>query len=142
MGIVRVQIEILPPRPRAKSRPLDVIVDTGATLPVLPAKVLTDLGIRPTDRVKLVIGDGRRIVRQTGDVRLRLEGREVWSRVIFGKPRDPAVLGLTVLEQLGLTVDPRRRRLVPTEILLLGSAALSEIPSITLDFYLLLSPEK
>ena len=94
-------------------------MDTGATLPVLPRTVLGSLGIRPTERVKLLVADGRRITRETGNVRLRVMGREVWSRVVFGRPRDPAVLGLTVLEQLGLTVDPRRRRLVPTEILLL-----------------------
>jgi predicted aspartyl protease len=121
MGAVRVEIEILSSGARAKSRSrtIPVLVDTGAALPVLPAKILGALGFRPTERVRPLIADGRRIRRETGNVRLRLQGREVWSRVIFGKPRDPAVLGLTVLEQLGLTVDPRRRRLVPTEILLL-----------------------
>lgn len=122
MGIVRVEIEVLPARHRGRPGAwrVEVLVDTGATLPVLPAEVLGALGFRPTEKVRLLIADGRRIIRETGNVRLRVEGREVWSRVIFGKPRDRAVLGLTVLEQLGLTVDPRRRRLVPTEILLLA----------------------
>jgi len=31
---------------------------------------------------------------------------------------DAALLGLTVLEQLGLAVDPVQRRLVPTDFLL------------------------
>ena len=120
MAAVRLKIEIFPRAPRkGPSRRLEVLVDTGATLPVLPRKVLRAMGIRPMERVKLLIADGRRIIREAGDVRLRVMGRAVWSRVVFGQPRDPALLGLTVLEQLGLTVDPRRRRLVPTELLLL-----------------------
>jgi hypothetical protein len=37
--------------------------------------------------------------------------------VVFGEPEDAAVLGLTVLDQLSLAVDPARRRLVPGRFL-------------------------
>jgi hypothetical protein len=39
-------------------------------------------------------------------------------RVVFGRPGDAALLGLTVLEQLGLAVNPVQRRLMPTDFLL------------------------
>jgi hypothetical protein len=39
-------------------------------------------------------------------------------RVVFGEPEDAVLLGLTVLEQLGLAVDPVERRLVPADFLL------------------------
>ncbi len=115
--MVTVNIEILGSRGRSKS--LEILVDTGATLSVLPGKLLDDLGVERIGKVKLRIGDGRRIVRDVGNAQLKVEGQIVWSRVIFGKGKDPTVLGLTVLEQLGLTVDPAKRRLVRTEILLL-----------------------
>jgi hypothetical protein len=38
--------------------------------------------------------------------------------VIFGEADDGVLLGLTVLEQLGLAADPVQRRLVPTDFLL------------------------
>lgn len=123
MGVVKLTIQVLSPAdgrrkvPRCES--LEVLVDTGATLTALPAKMLKSLGVKPVEKIKIRIGDGRLIRRDSGDVRLRIDGRTVWSRVIFGKRNDPAVLGLTTLGQLGLTVDPIRRRLVPAEILLL-----------------------
>ena len=39
-------------------------------------------------------------------------------RVVFGDPDDSSLVGLTVLEQLGLAVDPVGRRLVPADFLL------------------------
>ena len=114
-----IQVEVSSPR-RKKGESLEVLVDTGATVSVFPEELLERLGVKRIGQVKLRIGDGRRIVREVGNVLLKVEGQQVWSRVIFGKRKDPAVLGLPVLEQLGLTVDPAKGRLVPTEHLLLN----------------------
>jgi hypothetical protein len=43
-------------------------------------------------------------------------------RVVFGESGDAALLGLTVLEQLGLAVDPVQRRLISTDSLLYGAS--------------------
>jgi hypothetical protein len=51
---------------------------------------------------------------------LRVDGKIVTSRVIVGKPGDATVLGLVVLESLGLAVDPSKGELVKGEVLLLG----------------------
>ena len=40
------------------------------------------------------------------------------TRVVFGQEGDAAVIGLTVLELLGLIVDPVDQRLVPKDYLL------------------------
>ena len=40
------------------------------------------------------------------------------TRVVFGEQGDAAVLGLTVLELLGLVVDPVDQRLIPKDYLL------------------------
>ncbi|MBI3327122.1 MAG: retroviral-like aspartic protease family protein [Nitrospinae bacterium] len=123
MGVVKTTVDVLSPRTTRRKRPrlesLEVLVDTGATLSVLPETVLDALGVDRIGKVRVKIGDGRLIVREVGNAPLRVEGQLVWARVIFGKSQDPLVLGLTVLEQLGLTVDPTARRLIPTEHLLL-----------------------
>jgi hypothetical protein len=49
---------------------------------------------------------------------IAIDGDSVPCRVLFGEADDAVLLGLTVLEQLGLAVDPVQRRLVPTDFLL------------------------
>ena len=118
MGTVVTRIEILSQRGEPRSESLEVLVDTGATLSVLPRPLLESLGIEPTGQVTLRLGDGRRIRRDVADVRVRLEGETIWTGVVFGEPADPAVLGLTALERRGVTVDPVDQRLVPTAFIL------------------------
>jgi len=118
MGEVRVQITVANPRTGTQSGELTALADTGATLTVVPGMVLQQLGIQRLRRISLVLADGRRIERDAGDALVGLNGDAVPARVIFGEPDDPILLGLTVLEQLGLAVDPVQRRLVPTDYLL------------------------
>jgi predicted aspartyl protease len=68
--------------------------------------------------VSLVLADGHRAERSVGDAAVAVNGEAVPCRVVFGEPGDAVLLGLTVLEQLGLAVDPVQRRLVPTDFLL------------------------
>ena len=118
MGEVRVQITVANARTGTQSEELTALADTGATLTVVPGTVLQQLGIQRLRRVSLVLADGRRIERDAGDALIGFNGDAVPARVIFGEPDDPVRLGLTVLEQLGLAVDPVQRRLVPTDFLL------------------------
>ena len=90
---------------------------TRATLTVIPAEILHQLGISTLRRISLVLADGRRAERGVGEAAVAVNGESVPCRVVFGQAGD-ATLGLTVLEQLGLAVDPVQRRLVPTDFLL------------------------
>jgi predicted aspartyl protease len=118
MGTVTTAVELLSLDGGDSTQTLEVLVDTGAVLSMLPAAMLERLGVQRLGKVTAQVADGRFIERDVGNARLRVEGQEVWSRVIFGEPTDPSLLGLTVLEQLGLMVDPVGRRLVPTQIIL------------------------
>lgn len=118
MGEVRVPIVIVNPRTGARSGELTALADTGATLTVVPGEVLRALGVAPLRRVSLVLADGRRAHRDVGEAHVAVDGESVPCRVVFGEPGDATLLGLTVLEQLGLAVDPVSRRLVPTDFLL------------------------
>ncbi len=116
---VRVEILVVNPRTDARSEALVALADTGATtLTVVPAEILERLGIRKLRTVSLVRADGRRAQRGIGDAVVVLNRDATPCRVTFGEPGDAVLLGLTVLEQLGLAVDPVQRRLVPTDFLL------------------------
>ena len=53
-----------------------------------------------------------------GEAVVAVDADSTPCRVLCGEPGDAAVLGLTVLEQLGLAVDPVQRRVIPAEFLL------------------------
>ena len=117
MGDVRITIKVANPASRKDVRDLEVVVDTGATLPVIPQKVLESIGVSRTKTIKIRMTDGRITERDVGDATIIVNGDSATSRIVFGKEGDAPVLGLTILEQLGLAVDPIQRRLVPAEYL-------------------------
>ena len=117
MGEVRVQIVVTNPRTGARSEEVTTLADTGATLTVVPGEIVRQLGIAAVRRVSLVLADGRRAQRDVGEAHVAVN-EPVPCRIVFGEPGDAALVGLTVLEQLGLAVDPVQRRLVPTDFLL------------------------
>jgi aspartyl protease family protein len=118
MGEVRVEIVVVNPRTGARSEEITALADTGATLTVISGEVFQRLGVQKLRTVSLVPADGRRTERGVGDAAVGLNGESVPCRVVFGESGDAVLLGLTVLEQLGMAVDPVQRRLVPTDFLL------------------------
>lgn len=91
---------------------LSALVDTGATFSKLPSAVLRRLGVRPDFETTVELGDGRRIRRRVGYVRVGLGRKRAPVPVMFGGRREEPLVGATTLEILGLAPDPVRRRLV------------------------------
>ena len=118
MGEVRVEVAVINPRTGARADGITALADTGATLTVIPAPLLESLGIEKIRPVLLVLADGRRTQRNVGDAMVAISDEAAPCRVVFGEAEDASLLGLTVLEQLGLAVDPVQRRLVPADFLL------------------------
>jgi clan AA aspartic protease len=118
MGEVRVEVGIVNPRTGARSEPLVALADTGATLSVVPAPLLHRLGVQRLRQVSVVLADGRHARRDVGEATVVVNEDAAPCRVVFGEPGDAVLLGLTVLEQLGLAVDPVQRHLVPADFLL------------------------
>jgi clan AA aspartic protease len=119
MGMTEITVELANPQDRAHWRSLKVIADTGAIFSVLPRATLEELGIASYAEETFYLADGREIQRQLGDVFLRINGKERTVPVIFGEPTDTPLVGVTALEILGFTVDPRSQKLEPTKMLLL-----------------------
>ncbi len=119
MGITEVGVEVSNPRDQTQWRKLDLIADSSAIFSVIPQSVLEQLGLTPYAEEAFQLADGSKIQRLLGDVFVRIDGKARTVPAIFGQPNDVPLLGVTALEILGFTVDPRTRKLEPTKMLLL-----------------------
>ena len=106
MGFVHVTVRITNPFDATKAETLAMLVDTGALYSVVPATLLTRLGIEVSHSEEFELADGRVIERPLGGARLTVNDRHAWTYVIFGEPTDSILLGVVTLEELGYTVNP------------------------------------
>lgn len=98
---------------RGASKNLRLLVDTGADFSVLPAQLLSRLGVVPEFEEEVEIGNGDLITRPVGRIYVRWRERQAETFVAFGEPRDARVLGAYALEGLRLEVDPKSHRVRP-----------------------------
>ena len=114
MGTFSMPVEIAGPD-NERFKTVDALVDTGSTYTMLPASLLTALGVSPIARRSLRLANGQRIYRDVGEARVRLNGEVQGTPAIFGNEDSHSILGAVTLEQFGLAVDPVDERLVPTD---------------------------
>ncbi len=100
--------------PTGLSEEVELLVDTGATLLVLPRSLAARLEVAPRRFQRVRLAGGSREVWPVGEVRFSLEGREV-TTPCFIAPKGPPLLGAVALESLFLAVDPVTQRLVPVD---------------------------
>ncbi len=110
MGTFSVPVQII--GPTGRSVEVEAVVDTGATHTLIPRTVLVDLGVEPLERVSFELADDRIQEYHVGEARLRLDGRERTTIVVFGPEGVRPLLGATTLELFNLAVDPVRQRLL------------------------------
>ena len=120
MGTFMVKIEVGDPV-GSRFHAVDALVDTGATYTMLPASLLTSLGVDIVERQTFMLADGSEIQLDVGDTLLRVEGRSRYSPVVFMDEGTSAVLGAVTLEIFLLGVDPIRQRLVPMTALAMAT---------------------
>jgi predicted aspartyl protease len=120
MGLTYVDAELAAPaRPRRRER-IRFLVDSGAIYSLAPGRVLRRLGIRPLRREEFELADGSTMRRAVGLALFRIGNKLGGSEVIFGSPGDEPLLGAVTLEALGFELDPVRRRLRRTRLLMAG----------------------
>ena len=121
MGQFSVEFTLRNPQQKNRKKVVRALVDTGAMHSVIPQRILRELGIKPSWRRRYRVADGRHINRQVGIALFEI-GKELGlNDVVFGKPRDPALLGMVTLENMALTVDPVNRRIVPLELQMISN---------------------
>jgi clan AA aspartic protease len=94
-----------------KTAAVRMLVDTGATYSMISESLARAIGIKLHPRpYTTTLADGRRMKVNHGNAILGILGREAPGTILVGDVAEP-ILGMEILEILGLTVDPRRRRL-------------------------------
>ena len=118
MGFIHVDVGVSNPASPDVSESVRVLVDTGATLSILPADVLERLGV-PRRYRRRFQGFGGVVTRYTGTVNMSYEDVEGGITVVFGAEDDPPIMGVTALETLGFEVDPVNGRLNRVDLLVM-----------------------
>ncbi|MEA2075483.1 MAG: retroviral-like aspartic protease family protein [Euryarchaeota archaeon] len=122
MGHSWVEIEISDLE-RKKSTVVKALVDTGASLTVLPEEIAKALGIEPKSEEEVITGAGVIKVKR-GEAWIKLKGKEGPFSVWVSNIIDKVLLGVVVLESLGFDVDPTTGTLKERPLLLYLSLAL------------------
>ncbi len=93
------------------------LVDTGATLTVLPRKLADALQLRVKAKSKAMTAGGP-IPIDLSDLNVEIEGKSATVRVAISDVVDRLLVGVTTLETLGLAVDPMTGQLKESYYLL------------------------
>lgn len=118
MGTFRVPIEI-GDRQGTRWEPVMAHVDSGATYTWVPAHILQNLGVEPTERWEFETTNGEVIDRDMAQTWVRYDGQAHITWVAFAAERDAPLLGAYTLEGFRLAVDPVNQQLVPVRALAL-----------------------
>jgi clan AA aspartic protease len=103
MGTFNVSIHVGGPS-GSEFRPVDALVATGASHTILSRSLLTALGVVVIEQVAFRLADERTVEHDVGEARIRLDGRERTTLVIFGPDDAEPLLGATTLQLFNMAV--------------------------------------
>lgn len=112
MGLTTVTVTV---RDLAKSRKpyeSDFLVDTGAVDCLVPGSKLRRAGIKPEGTSVYELANGTPVEYEYGFARISFMGAETVAQVIFGPENAAPILGVVALENTGIGVDPRTKKLL------------------------------
>lgn len=118
MGTFHVEVEIGDSQ-GMRYEYVEALVDSGSTYNILPASMLRRLGIEVLGSGTFKLADGRRVERNMGETRVRLNGENYMAPVIFGEEGVQPLLGAVTLEIFRLAIDPVNMRLIPVDGLMM-----------------------
>ena len=111
MGTFTVPIEVGDPDGGRFER-VNALVDTGALYTLMPASTLHGLGVEPEESESFELADGSVRTYGLGETRVKVEGREITTVVVFGDEGASPLLGAYTLERLRLAADPGNGQLM------------------------------
>ena len=118
MGVTTVELKIQNPFKPSKSMRGVFLVDGGAHYTVLPARMVKELDLKPSYEQSFALADGKVIKRSVGSALIRFEKKELAVPVVLGDKGDGALLGVTTLEAFGLMLDPFKRQIYQSKLML------------------------
>ena len=97
-----------------KSVEVDAVIDTSATMVVLPKDIVNALGLRKVREVKVRYANNKVETRPIyGVVTIELKGRSANLDVLVEEKGSQPLIGQVLLELLDLIVEPKTRKLIP-----------------------------
>lgn len=97
-----------------RSIEIDAVIDTGATMLVLPQDAIDELGLGKMREVRVRSANNTTDVKSIyGVVTVEIQGRAGEFSVLAEPAGSQALVGQIVLEQLDLIVDAVARRVIP-----------------------------
>jgi predicted aspartyl protease len=90
----------------------DALVDTGATLLLLPTRLIRQLGLSKTGSKRVTSSVGLTEAEMYDAVRLTIQGRSCTMDVMEVPDDVPVLIGQIPLEHLDLVIDSRSRTLI------------------------------
>ena len=112
MGIMRVNATVRNPANLERAWEGTFLVDTGAIDCVIPRRHLEAIGLEPIDNRVYGLADGSEIrLDVTGGVIDFMGGRTLKDIVMLSDDDAEPLLGVTVLESLGIEIDARNEQL-------------------------------
>ena len=118
MGITTVKLKVGNPQKPSKKVEGEYLVDTGAHYTVLPGDLVKILGLKPSYSQEFALADGNVVKRNIGSATINFEGRELTVPVVLGQKGDSKLLGVTTLESFGMMIDPFKRKIYPSKLML------------------------
>ena len=106
VGLTYVPATVINPAEPDRTLEGRFLVDTGSMSCVVPESALLSIGIVPRAATDIFLFDGSSQRRFVADAQFELLDDSASSRVIFGEDGEELIIGLTLLESLGLIVDP------------------------------------
>ena len=118
MGITHVMLTISNPE-NGKTEITDkFLVDSGASITVLPENIVRKLNIKPKYNKEFILADGKVVKRSIGSANIKFNDIEMPTPVVLGKKNDSKLLGALTLEGMGLSLDPFERKLYKARLTL------------------------
>ena len=111
MGATHVTVRITNPADSDRYWEGLFLVDTGATDSLVPRPHLEAICLEPEGKRVYELADGSEIAVDVAVAKIEFMGEFVGGTVIFGDADAEPLLGVTVLESVGIEVDPVNQRL-------------------------------
>lgn len=114
MGKVITKVRLTSLFDPTKTLELEAVIDTGATMLVLPRNIIEGLALRKMREARVRYANNETRLKEIyGVVTVEIEGRAGEFNVLAEAEGSKPLVGQIVLEQLDLVVDPTTRTVIP-----------------------------
>jgi clan AA aspartic protease len=114
MGKVVERVKISSLLEPTKTKEVEAVIDTGATMLVLPQNIVDELGLKKIRDARVRYANNKTELKPVyGVVTLEIKGRVGNFDVLVEVEESPPLVGQVVLEVLDLVIDPSTRTVLP-----------------------------